>query len=184
MDLTKDEFGERGIKPFNIPNGFAIIQDTREGSALFNSNRLGTTTSWTPDNLVIIERALKDGDYSIEGYEHLFAIERKQMSDLMGYIGKERVARTMPKMLRFREMVRNGGFVALVIEASEQDVLAGYLLSKLHPEHIRMALVSFEVRYGVRVMYQKDRRHLGRWVLDRGMKFYQIQKELEQGIIK
>ena len=43
-----------------------------------------------------------------------------------------------------------------------------------HPEHIRMALVSFEVRYGVRVMYQKDRRHLGRWVLDRGMKFYQI----------
>jgi ERCC4-type nuclease len=171
MDLTKEDLGERTIKPFKIPENFVMISDTREQLPLFDKDR--------PKDLIIKHKALKDGDYSIEGYEHLFAIERKQMSDLMGYIGKERVARTMPKMLRFREIVKNGGFVALVIEASEQDVLAGYLLSKLQPEHIRMALVSFEVRYGVRVYYNRDRKHVARWVLDRMLKFYQIMKEME-----
>jgi hypothetical protein len=90
----------------------------------------------------------------------------------------------MPKMERFREMVKNGGFVALVIEASEQDVLAGYLLSKLQPEHIRMALVSFETRYKIHIYYNRDRRHIARYVLDRAIKFFQIMKELEGGIIK
>jgi ERCC4-type nuclease len=172
---------QRGLKPFQIPKGFILIQDTNEQKPLFDSRRLGLQYPWTPPNLTIVERSIDDGDYSIDGYTHLFSVERKQMSDLMGYIGKERTARTTPKMQRFRDMINNGGWVALVIEASEEDVLKGHSLSELQPEQIRMALVSFEVRYGIRTYYNRDRRNVSRWVLDRAIKWFETQKEKESG---
>jgi hypothetical protein len=67
--------------------------------------------------------------------------------DFYGYIGKER-HRTTRKMQEFRDMVSAGGWVGLVVEATEADLLTGYIMSRVSPETARQALVSFEIRYG------------------------------------
>ena len=96
------------LKPWNIPAGFLLVQDTREQKPLFTD---------PPDGLEVITDTLPHGDYSIRGFEDRFAIERKQMSDFYGYIGKER-ERTTRKMEEFRRMISCGGWVGENCELS------------------------------------------------------------------
>ena len=71
-------------------------------------------------------------------------------------------------------------WVGLVVEATEADILAGYVMSRISPETARQALVSFEVRYGVHVYYSRSRRDIARWILDRAIKYYKLQREVSQ----
>jgi len=114
--------------------------------------------------------------YSIKRFEQIFVIERKKFSDFYSYIGRER-ERTVKKMKEFREIVSSGGFAGLVIEVPEADLLTGYIMSRVSPETARQALVSFEVRYGIHIYYSRSRKDIARWVLDRAIKFYKIQRE-------
>ena len=155
------------LRPFSIPQGFVLVQDTREQKPLF---------AYPPDGLEVVTATLGCGDYSIRGFEDRFSVERKQISDFYGYIGKER-DRTTRKMGEFRQMICSGGWVGLAIESTEADLLAGYVMSRIAPEMVRQALVSFEVRYGVHTYYSRSRSDITRWVLDRAIKFYRIQRE-------
>lgn len=159
---------ENELKPFRIPEGLVLIQDTREQKPLF---------SCPPDGLEVVTDTLHFGDYSLKGFEEKFVIERKQISDFYSYIGKER-NRTVRKMEEFREIVQSGGFVGLVIEITEADLLAGYIMSRISPETARQALVSFEIRYGVHVYYSKSRENIARWIVDRAIKFFKVQREV------
>ena len=154
------------LKPFRYPDGFVLVQDTREQRPLFNS---------PPEGLEIVTDTLYQGDYSIRGFEDKFCIERKQISDFYSYIGKER-ERTIKKMEAFNEM----RFAGLVIEASESDILNGFHMSRVSPETARQALVSFEIRYGVHVYYSKSRHDIRRWCLDRAIKFYKVMRETKR----
>ena len=154
------------LKTFKIPNDFVLIQDTREQRPLFET---------PPEGLHVVTKTLYHGDYSIQGFEDRFAVERKQFSDFYSYIGKER-QRTVQKMEQFRAISLTGGFAALVIEASESDILSGYYLSRVPPETARQALVSFEVHYGISVYYSKSRSDIRRWILDRAIKFYRLMR--------
>lgn len=156
------------LKPARIPQGFILVQDTREQKPLFTGSQQGVE---------VVTDTLPYGDYSIRGFEESFCIERKQVSDFYAYIGRER-NRTTRKMEQFREIVSSGGFVGLVVEATEADLLTGYVLSRVSPETARQALISFEVRYGVHMYYSRSRRDIRRWVLDRAVKFYRIQREV------
>ena len=156
------------LKPFRFPKGFVMVQDTREQRPLFKS---------PPHGLEVVTDTLHHGDYSIRGFEDKFCIERKQVSDFYSYIGKER-DRTIRKMEMFRDMITSGGFAALVLEASESDILNGFDMSRVSPETARQALVSFEIRYGVHVYYSKSRHDIRRWVLDRAIKFYKVMREV------
>ena len=155
------------LKPFKIPNDFVLIQDTREQRPLFET---------PPEGLQVVTKTLYHGDYSIKGFEDRFAVERKQFSDFYSYIGRER-QRTVKKMEQFRTISLTGGFAALVIEATESDILSGYHMSRVTPETARQALISFEVRYGINVYYSKSRSEIRRWILDRAIKFYRLMRE-------
>ena len=156
------------LKPTKIPGGMILVVDTREQKPLFSNPH---------DDLVVVASSLPHGDYSLQGFEDRFCVERKQMSDFFSYIGKER-NRTTRKMEQFREMIAAGGFVGLVVEATEADILTGFIMSRVSPETARQALVSFEVRYGVHLYYSRSRKDLKRWILDRAIKFYRIQREV------
>ena len=156
------------LKPWNIPDGFVMLADSREQRPLFTD---------PPEGLEVVTTTLRHGDYSIRGFEDRFAIERKQMSDFYAYIGKER-ERTSRKMEEFRQIISSGGWVGLVIESTEADLMGGYVMSKVSPETARQALVSFEVRYGVHTYYSRSRGDIMRWALDRAIKFYRIQREV------
>jgi ERCC4-type nuclease len=172
MKLGPISINSYSLKPFNFPEGFVIVQDTREQRPLFDHPQ---------DGLDVVTDTLHYGDYSIRGFETMFTVERKQISDFYSYIGRER-DRTVKKMEQFREIVLSGGFVGLVIEASEYDLLSGYIMSRVSPEVARQALVSFELRYGVHCYYSKYRKHIQRWIVDRAIKFYRVMRESTNGI--
>ena len=161
-------------KPVVLPGGFILIQDTREQRPLFTGEDY---PGLVKGELTVIQTALPDGDYSIKGFESKFSVERKQISDFYTYIGKERES-TRKKMERFKEIVSAGGFAGLIIESSEEDILTGYSMSRLSPEVARAALISFNVRYGIHIYMSRSRDSLRRWLLDRAVKFYKIQREV------
>jgi ERCC4-type nuclease len=167
MKLKNIEIINNGLKPFKIPSGLVLMQDSREQQPLFAAPQ---------DSLEVVSGTLPHGDYSIKGFENKFVIERKKISDFYSYIGRER-ERTVKKMTEFREIVSSGGFAGLVVEVPEADLLTGYIMSRVSPETARQALVSFEIRYGVHIYYSRSRKDIARWILDRAIKFYKIQRE-------
>jgi ERCC4-type nuclease len=154
------------LKAIDFPEGFVLLQDTREQRPLFSSKRL-------PSGLVIKSIALQDGDYSISGFEKQFAIERKGLSDLYSYCSSER-QKTVAKMHRFAGFE----YVGLVIEDRESEVLVPQQYSRVSPEVIRQSIVSFELRYNIHVYYNNDTNAIARHILDRAVKFYRIKHEV------
>jgi len=153
------------LKPFKIPAGMVMIIDTREQAPLFVN---------PPKGLVIQKKALKHGDYSIKGFESKIAFERKQMSDLYSYIGKER-KRTVIKLEQLREL----DFAALIVEVSYEDLEIPYSYSsRITPEMIRQFMVSVNVRYGIHTYCTRDRRQMEMYLLDRATKYFKIQREI------
>ena len=148
------------FKPVAIPDGFMLVVDTREQTGLFQK---------PPKGLVMVRDTLKHGDYSIKGFEDKVCIERKQMSDFLTYIGKDR-DKTAEKLSYMQDMY----FKALVIELdriekndSEQKAL--YRIpswSKLKVEHIRGFQKSVRVKYGVHIYYSFSRKACERFILD------------------
>ena len=150
--------------PLIVPTGFVLLQDTREQRPLFT--RL-------PKGLVVCSATLYDGDYSVKGFENKIAFERKGISDLFPYCSKEQITRTRSKMIRFKKM----DFVGLVIEAKESDVFQFQTFTKVPPQVVAGAIISFQVRYGVHVFFG-NREQCGNWILRRAVKYFNIQKEI------
>jgi ERCC4-type nuclease len=151
------------LKPTPIPEHMVVIVDTREQKSPLLER--------PPKGLVVMRDTLHDGDYGIKGLP-LFAIERKFIGDLFPYCSSEQVKKTKPKMERFAEMIKKGGWVGLVIQERESDVFQWQQWTKITPESIRQALVSFEVKYGVHVYFSKDKDRVVSWMLDRMVKYY------------
>ena len=150
-------------KPFVFPQDFVVVIDTREQNPLCTAVK----------GLTIFRDTLKDGDYSIRGFENQFTVERKQTSDFFSYIGKER-HRTIQKLERMKVF----DFAALVIEASLDDLLSPQLYSQVSPEVVRQFLVSVNVRYGLHVYCDRSREKIEMWLLDRAIKYFKVQREV------
>jgi ERCC4-type nuclease len=150
------------LKPYKLPPGMILVIDTREQTHVFTR---------IPKGLTIVSAKLEAGDYSIQGFEGDFAVERKKLSDLYSYCARER-KKTIRKMERFRSME----WVGLAIEEREDDVYFGHPMSKVSPEVVRQALASFRVRYGVHVYMNPKRDNVARWILDSAIKFYNMKR--------
>jgi ERCC4-type nuclease len=150
------------LKPTVIPDGFVLVQDTREQRPLF---------ARIPKGLTISSATLSNGDYSVRGFEDNICFERKA-NDLFAYCTAER-EKTLAKMLRFKDYE----FVGLAIEMRESEAYQFQQYSKCHPENIRGALISFQIRYGVHV-YFGTRDTCARWILDCSVKFWNVKHEL------
>ena len=151
------------LKPTPIPDGFILKIDTREQHSLFDK---------PPKGLMIVRDTLKYGDYSIKSMEDIFCVERK-VGDIYSYVSAER-EKTVRKMKEFSKMK----FVGLVIEESRETNLYQFQQhTKVHPEVVRAALISFEVRYGVH-LFIGNREGCARKVLDWSVKFWNITHEV------
>ena len=95
------------------------------------------------------ERAtLATGDYSIQGCEDEFTVERKSLDDLAGSCTHDRD--------RFeRELVRMRGypFRRLLIVGTVEDLEAHRYQSRAEPRAILASVTAFEIRYGLPVAY-------------------------------
>jgi ERCC4-type nuclease len=150
------------LKPTVFPDGFVLLQDTREARPLFTR---------IPKGLTVMSETLSYGDYSILGLEDVFCVERKA-NDLYAYCSTER-DKTLKKMKEFKNME----FVGLIIEGRESEIYQHQQHTKVHPECVRGALISFQIRYGVH-LYIGSRDNCIRTLLDWAVKFWTVKHEV------
>lgn len=96
---------------------------------------------------------LPAGDYSLPGFEDRIAIERKELNDLTNCLvdgNRERFERELSK-LRFYDLV------AVVIEASLEDVSKGRYRSEMKPHAALQSIFAFQVRYRVPFIWASNR---------------------------
>ena len=113
-----------------------ILIDTREQSPLVFTH--------CPADVA----TLATGDYSIQGFEDEFTIERKSLDDLAGSCTHDRE--------RFeRELVRLRGypFRRLLVVGTVEDVEAHRYRSRAEPKAILASVTAFEIRYGLPVAF-------------------------------
>lgn len=102
---------------------------------------------------------LDTGDYSVAGLEHLIAVERKSLDDLLMCIGRER-----DRFKRELQRLRAYRFRMLVIEATAQELSAGEWRGKLQPAHVLGSLAAWTAQFGLPVWLAGNHAEAGRFV--------------------
>lgn len=123
-------------------NEYQIVTDSREQSKLFSEKES-------------ITKGLKTGDYSIEGYEACFAIERKSLPDLFGTLGKGH--NIFKKELERAQSMDY--FAILVIGTYDQIKTKKFpnsFRSKMRGYVVASILMKIHVKYGVPVFFAED----------------------------
>jgi|HubBroStandDraft_2_1064218.scaffolds.fasta_scaffold141524_3 DNA excision repair protein ERCC-4 len=125
---------------------FTIIIDTREQRPLFFRD------------VETIRRALKTGDYSIEGCEDRVSIERKSLEDLLSCVTSRREAFNdqMTRLLSFESK-------ALLIEARPLDLEQGNWFPKVHPNAVIGTVLKWKMK-GIPVIYANGQEQAAKYV--------------------
>jgi hypothetical protein len=148
------------------PPPLTVIIDTREQEP------------WSPYyhdrgkriELPVIRRKLDVGDYSVEGWEHEIAIERKSLADWVGttFGTTERASgEKVDNWDRFRrEIERAKGLRRfwIFIEATRGDVYGRKYHSRVEPQSVLGRTDSLEVDHGVSVLWCGQRSEAERMV--------------------
>ncbi len=110
------------------------------------------------DPLQAVTGTLTTGDYSIRGLEHVVAIERKSLSDLLGCIGqqRERFDREVQRLLAYPCR-------ALVVESTWIEIEAGDWRSKITASAAIGSLLGW-IELGLPVVMCGNHERCGRYV--------------------
>jgi DNA excision repair protein ERCC-4 len=126
----KTETSERPRGPASMAWAPRIIVDTREQDPL-------------PIRTGPVERGtLSSGDYSFAGGDHLFAVERKTIADLVQSLtsGRERFTRELERLRGYR-------FARLLVIGTPGQIEQGHYRSRTPPRAILHSLYSIEAKY-------------------------------------
>lgn len=128
------------------PEQVTAVIDTREQLPL-DLSPLQTTVG-----------TLATGDYSVQGLEHIVAIERKSLGDLLGCIGtsRERFDREVQRLLAYP--VR-----AIVVEATWPDLEQGEWRSQVTPAAAVGSALGW-IAAGVPIIMAENHGRAGRYV--------------------
>lgn len=119
-----------------------VIIDTREQQPY----------SFNPDSVGTVSRGLDVGDYSLEGFEKLVAVERKSLDDYVGSLirSRERFLREIAKMQDIPNRL-------VVVEGSLADVMGWNYRSGVHPNSVLGGTISLIVDHEIPVIFCSDR---------------------------
>lgn len=119
-----------------------IITDTREQ----------TPYTFRRYPVEVIPGTLTAGDYSVPGFTDEVAVERKELSDLLGCLTHDR-----ERFVRELERLRGYQSAALLIEAPLAMIQAGRYRSRMKPENAVQSIISIMQRYRMPVFFAPDR---------------------------
>lgn len=146
-----------------------IVIDTREQAPL-QFTRLESVTG-----------TLTSGDYSVHGLEHLFAVERKSVEDLVGCCmgdNRERFEREMHRLRGFR-------FARLLIVGTREEIAAGGYRSRVEPRVVLNSLSAWEARYNIPAIFADTpsaaATHIERWAWWFAREIVQQANDLRRG---
>jgi ERCC4-type nuclease len=100
-------------------------------------------------NLKTVTATLATGDYSIQGLQMLFSVERKSVSDLVGCVVGENRQRFERELLR----LRGYRFRRLLIVGSRAEIELQRYHSRISPKAVLGSLSAWECRFDVPVVY-------------------------------
>ena len=121
-----------------------IVQDSREQCPfLFNGYDCEVTTG-----------SLPTGDYSLLHLEHMIAVERKSIDDLLGCLTSER-----ERFSRELERGRGMAFFCVVVEGTWADIAAGRYRSRMEPAAATASVLSLSMRNRVPFHFAGSREH-------------------------
>ena len=120
---------------------FTVVVDTREQLPYIFGPGVET-----------VEKTLETGDYSVEGYEDVFAVERKSLPDLLKSITWDR-DRFKREVVRGDDLV---GFV-VVIESSLRSVNNWEYEREVHPNSVTGTVNNWEKYHNVDFEWAGDR---------------------------
>lgn len=122
---------------------------------------IADTREQTPFTFAMPTRrgTLATGDYSLVGIEHLIAVERKSLPDLLACCGhgRDRFKRELQRMRAYP-------FRLLIVEADFATIEADEWRSQLKPAHVLGALASWTGRFQLPVMLGGTHTACGRFV--------------------
>jgi ERCC4-type nuclease len=124
---------------------FTLVIDSREQTPYaFAGLRSDADAGRRPLLVRTVTRGLEAGDYSLEGFERLVAVERKSLSDLFATLGQAR-ARFVRELRRLQALYE---FAAVVVEAGWEDILVRPPpRSRLRPKTVFRSVVAWQQRY-------------------------------------
>jgi len=138
--------GHQVVRTWKIPKPMVLV-DTRE--------QLPWRLVENHPNWIGAEKrvALKAGDYSVEGMQHLLALERKSMPDAIRSVTADR-ARFIASCARLGQL----RWKAIVIEATYEDMKSPYddiggLETDAHPNGVVGTLDAIEAKFGIPILY-------------------------------
>ncbi len=111
------------------------------------------------DNLPSKVATLDTGDYSIAEIEHLVAVERKSLDDLLACCGRDR-----DRFKRELSRMRGYRFRLLVVECNASDLESGCWRSALKPSHVLGSLAAWCCQYSLPIWLGGDHDCAGRFV--------------------
>jgi ERCC4-type nuclease len=133
------------IRSAGIPKPVVLV-DTREQQPLaLHANH----PNWIGGERRV---ALKTGDYTVEGMEHLLCLERKNLADLVActVTYRRRFLAVCDRLARFP-------WKAILIEATLEDIKGGFesfdIPSKVHPNAVCGTLDAIEAKFGIPIIY-------------------------------
>ena len=97
----------------------------------------------------VIRAGLDAGDYSLPGAEHLAAIERKTLDDIVSSLLQKQRDRFERELARLRPYVLK----AVVVESTWEDIARGRYVSKMHPQAALQSILAMQVRYGIPFLF-------------------------------
>ena len=144
-------------KPTELEDGFIL-------SIHYNELQDGHCPLFTKpqEGLITTKGKFKDGDYSVQGFEDKFVIERKRIGDFVSYITSEYATKTIKKLERMSKM----DWAGLVVEEDENELYEPYLFSGITKEQVRNQIVSMQTHYRIHTYFNSDVVACERWVLD------------------
>lgn len=110
---------------------------------------------------------LDSGDYSLVGYEHRVAVERKTVEDFVSSVihSRERFYRELDRLAVYDAR-------CVVIEGSLKDLIQGNYRSRAHPNAVFASAVSIIVKRSIPVFFCHDRDCTCRFVQEYLHRFY------------
>lgn len=158
---------------------FVVVRDDRERRAGWDFAGMTERQNKRDYQLVvpIREERLLTGDYTIAGMEEMVAVERKSLSDLFGSVVSNRLDPTRRERFkdeheRMAEMVDSGGYAAVIIEASFNEIWESPPLdSGTNPSSVLGTWAAWSTRYRVPWLFGGSRRGAEimayRWLLSK-----------------
>lgn len=160
-------------------DNFTIIIDTREQLPII------------PKGISIIRDKLETGDYSINGFRDKITIERKSPEDFLQSISWDR-----PRFKKVLERMSKFERAYLLIESSLESLLEGIEIKKnfksenkikplnkqkigVHPESIFGTIISINVRFGIPVIFAKNKHEAQKYLVSILQKYYLLKRNNE-----